>query len=56
MTNMPWRPGSAAEAVAYIRIADDQQLPFFGVGTDHDIIVASVKAVLSGVNRWLTSR
>jgi 2-isopropylmalate synthase len=49
-------PGSAAEAVAYVRIEDGRQRPFFGVGMDRDIIVASVKAVLSGVNRSLAQK
>jgi 2-isopropylmalate synthase len=50
------QPGSAAEAVAYIRIEDGEGRPFFGVGLDRDIIIASVKGVLSGVNRWLATR
>lgn len=49
--------GSAAQAVAYIRIADGRQSSsFFGAAVDTDIIIASVKAVLSGVNRWLSGK
>lgn len=46
---------SAAEAVAYIQIEDGRLRSFFGSAVDTDIIVASVKAVLSSVNRWLTA-
>ena len=45
--------GANATAVAYVelRVADGSSL--FGVGIDKDIVVASLKAVLSGVNRIL---
>jgi 2-isopropylmalate synthase len=45
--------GANATAVAYVelRLADGSTL--FGVGIDKDIVVASLKAVLSGVNRAL---
>ena len=43
--------GSNASAIAYVelRLADGSSL--FGVGIDKNIVVASLKAVLSGVNR-----
>ncbi len=43
--------GANASAVAYVelRLADGSTL--FGVGIDKDIVVASLKAVVSGVNR-----
>ncbi len=45
--------GANATAVAYVelRLADGATL--FGVGIDKNIVVASLKAVLSGVNRVL---
>ena len=45
--------GANASAVAYVelRLADGSSL--FGVGIDKNIVVASLKAVLSGVNRAL---
>jgi 2-isopropylmalate synthase len=45
--------GANAAAVAYVelRLADGSSL--FGVGIDKNIVVASLKAVLSGVNRVL---
>ncbi len=45
--------GANASAVAYVelRLADGSTL--FGVGIDKNIVVASLKAVLSGVNRAL---
>ena len=47
--------GANASAVAYveIRLADGATL--FGVGIDKNIVVASLKAVVSGVNRALRS-
>ena len=43
--------GSNATAIAYVelRLADNSTL--YGVGIDKNIVVASLKAVLSGVNR-----
>jgi 2-isopropylmalate synthase len=43
--------GANAAAVAYmeLRLADGTTL--FGVGIDKNIVVASLKAVVSGVNR-----
>ena len=45
--------GANAAAIAYVelRLADGSTL--FGVGIDKNIVVASLKAVVSGVNRAL---
>ena len=42
---------SNSKAVAYIQITMDNGITKWGVGTDTDIIVASIKAVLSSLNR-----
>ncbi len=43
--------GQDAEAVAYVRIRAGNGPARFGVGEDRDIVAASLRAVLSGVNR-----
>ncbi|MFV0438738.1 MAG: 2-isopropylmalate synthase [Desulfopila sp.] len=43
--------GSAARAAAYIEIENSVGVKSWGVGVDTDIIVASIKAVLSALNR-----
>ncbi len=43
--------GSSSKAVAYIEILNDRQESWWGAGLDTDIIVASIKALLSGLNR-----
>ncbi|MEK7107525.1 MAG: 2-isopropylmalate synthase [Patescibacteria group bacterium] len=43
--------GEDARAVAYIQIADEQGKPFFGVGTDFNIVGASLRALLCALNR-----
>ncbi|EKD36183.1 MAG: hypothetical protein ACD_75C01609G0015 [uncultured bacterium] len=43
--------GSSATAAAYIEIEDAGGNRFWGVGIDTDIIVASIKAVMSALNR-----
>ena len=43
--------GEDARAVAYIQIADEKGNPFFGVGTDYNIVGASLRALLSALNR-----
>jgi len=45
--------GSAARAAAYIEIEKPEGERTWGVGVDTDIIVASIKAVLSALNRKL---
>jgi len=43
--------GSSSRAVAYIEILNEQQESWWGVGQDTDIIIASIKALLSALNR-----
>jgi 2-isopropylmalate synthase len=43
--------GSDAKAVAYVGIEDANGKMFWGAGTDDDIINASVRALISAVNR-----
>lgn len=45
--------GANASAVAYVELATPDGKPRFGVGIDKNIVVASLKAVLSAVNRTL---
>ncbi|HEY4375225.1 MAG TPA: 2-isopropylmalate synthase [Burkholderiales bacterium] len=45
--------GSNASAVSYIELRLGAERPLFGVGIDPNIITASLKAVLSGLNRLL---
>ncbi|WP_136805318.1 2-isopropylmalate synthase [Desulfosediminicola flagellatus] len=46
--------GSSASAAAYIEIEKPEGTKTWGVGVDTDIIVASIKAVLSCLNRKMT--
>jgi 2-isopropylmalate synthase len=43
--------GEDARAVAYIQIEDEKGKSFFGVGIDHNIVGASLRALLSALNR-----
>jgi 2-isopropylmalate synthase len=43
--------GSAASAVSYIMIRNAKGREFWGAGMDTDIIVASIRALLSALNR-----
>jgi 2-isopropylmalate synthase len=43
--------GAEAEAVAYVELRDAQGNRAFGVGRDDDIVRASLRAVVSGLNR-----
>ena len=43
--------GEDARAVAYIQIADDENKSFFGVGKAPKIAGASLKALVSALNR-----
>ena len=45
---------SDAKAVAYIEIETDELESFFGVGTDTDISLASIKALFNALNRAFT--
>jgi 2-isopropylmalate synthase len=48
--------GSHAKAVAYIQVERMDGKRFWGAGIDTDIIIASVKALLSGLNRAANGR
>lgn len=43
--------GSSSRAVAYIEIVNDREESWWGAGLDTDIIIASIKALLSALNR-----
>jgi len=43
--------GSSAKAVSYIEILDQDDESWWGAGVDTDIIVASIKSLLSALNR-----
>ena len=43
--------GSSSRAVAYIEIINEHQESWWGAGLDTDIIIASIKALLSALNR-----
>ena len=45
--------GASASAVAYVELKLADGTSLFGVGIDRNIVVASLKAVISGVNRAL---
>ena len=48
--------GSSSKAVSYIMITDGDNREFWGAGVDTDIIVASIKALLSAMNRACYAR
>lgn len=45
--------GSNAKAAAYIELRRDGERPVFGIGIDHNITTASIKALFSALNRSL---
>jgi 2-isopropylmalate synthase len=45
--------GADAKAITYIELRIDGGKPLFGVGMDSNIVTASLKALLSGLNRSL---
>ena len=47
--------GENAEAVAYVQVRAADGTSRFGVGRDEDIVAASLRAVLAGVNRLLAA-
>ncbi|MBN1611632.1 MAG: 2-isopropylmalate synthase [Polyangiaceae bacterium] len=47
--------GADAEAVAYVRLRGSGGRKTFGVGRNRDIVAASLRAVLSGVNRLIAA-
>jgi 2-isopropylmalate synthase len=48
--------GSSAKAAAYIEIQTPEGISTWGTGVDTDIIIASIKAVLSSLNRSYQNR
>jgi 2-isopropylmalate synthase len=49
--------GSNAQAIAFVEVsAPELALPLYGIGIDADIVTASLKAVVSAVNRSLKAR
>ncbi len=48
--------GADAKAVTYIELKVDEERPLFGVGIDSNIVTASLKAILSGLNRTARNR
>ena len=42
---------SDAKAAAYVKISDQNGRVFWGIGVHHDITLASVRALISAVNR-----
>jgi 2-isopropylmalate synthase len=48
--------GSAAKAAAYVETTGDSTVARWGVGIDSDIVTASLRAVVSAVNRHYGSR
>jgi len=48
--------GSEAEAISYIQIQTPSGQTFFGVGTDTNIELASIRAILSSLNRAFQSQ
>ena len=48
--------GAEARAVSYIQIKSGRGLSFFGAGIDTNIELASIKALVSALNRLLTKR
>ena len=43
--------GADSKAAAYVEIRYDRGEPVYGVGVDRNIVAASLKAILSGLNR-----
>ena len=48
--------GSSSKAVSYIEILDQDNESWWGAGVDTDIIVASIKSLLSALNRSSTKK
>ncbi|OUN06522.1 2-isopropylmalate synthase [Flavonifractor sp. An92] len=46
------KQGSDSQAVAYIHLKDEDGRDWFGVGMSHNINLAPLKGILSGINRW----
>ena len=48
--------GADAAAICYVELKIGEERALFGVGRDRNIVTASLKAILSGVNRVLSQR
>ena len=48
--------GSSAKAVSYIMVTNADGREYWGAGVDSDIIIASIKALLSALNRSCSAR
>ena len=48
--------GSSSKAVSYIEVLEGQEEGWWGAGVDTDIIIASIKALLSALNRMCIGR
>jgi len=46
--------GADAKAVAYLELRVDESQTLFGVGMDANVVTASLKAIVSGVQRART--
>ncbi len=43
--------GAGGEAVSYIEMRIGDRAPVFGIGRDHSIVAAAIKALINGINR-----
>ncbi|MBR1442503.1 MAG: 2-isopropylmalate synthase [Firmicutes bacterium] len=48
--------GNKSKAITYIQIYDDKQNPYFGAGVSSGVSKSSLRAVVSAVNKMLTSK
>ena len=48
--------GRSSKAVSYIEILDQDEESWWGAGVDTDIIVTSIKSLLSALNRSAANR
>jgi 2-isopropylmalate synthase len=48
--------GANAQAIAYLELRIDEQYTVFGVGMNSSIVSASLKAIISGVQRAMKRR
>ena len=48
--------GAKAKAVSYIQIETESGLSLYGAGSDNNIEFASIKAIVSAVNRVLAKK
>jgi 2-isopropylmalate synthase len=50
------KEGSESSAIAYVGIQGSDKKQYFGIGIDHDIIRASIDALVSAMNRSLNTK